>query len=118
MSDYQKLVADELALKLNENKIGFEAAGEEKLRSFITEICSAVLSEALGETEEGTQNVGIWPRTIDGARSDIRMKTEFRKASDFEKNFYKLFANSLIVHADNSQYMRHIWVTCMNLDTQ
>ena len=55
MSDYQKLVADELALKLNENKI----AEEEKLRSFFTEICSAVLSEALGETEEGTQNVGI-----------------------------------------------------------
>lgn len=47
-----------------------------KLRSFITEICSAVLSEALGETEEGTHNVGIWPRTLDGARTDIRMKTE------------------------------------------
>ena len=30
---------------------GFEVAREEKLRSFITEICSAVLSEALGETE-------------------------------------------------------------------
>ena len=44
LSDYQKLMADELALKL---------------RSFITEICSAVLSEALGETEEGTHNVGI-----------------------------------------------------------
>ena len=61
LSDYQKLMADELALKL---------------RSFITEICSAVLSEALGETEEGTHNVGIWPRTLDGARTDIRMKTE------------------------------------------
>ena len=52
-------MADELALKLNENKIGFEVAGEVKLRSFITEICSAVLFEALGETEEGAQNVGI-----------------------------------------------------------
>ena len=114
MSDYQKLVADELELKLNENKI----AEEEKLRSFFTEICSAVLSEALGETEEGTQNVGIWQRMIDGALSDIRMKTEFRKASDFEKNFYKLFSNSLIIHAGNSQYVRHIWVTYMNLDTQ
>ena len=30
----------------------------------------------LGETEEGTHNVVIWPRTLDGARTDIWMKTE------------------------------------------
>ena len=74
---------------------GFEVAGEQKLRSFITEICTAVLLEALGETEEGTKNVGIWPRTMDGTRSDMRMKTTFRKTSDFEKNFYKLKNNSV-----------------------
>ena len=83
---------------------GFEVAWEQKLRSFITEICTAVLLEALGETEEGTKNVGIWPRTMDGARSDMRMKTAFRKASDFEKNFYKLKNNSVSEKTN--------WTTC------
>ena len=36
----------------------------------------------------------------------------------FNWRLIRAFSNSLIIHECNSQQMRHIWVTCMSLDTQ
>ena len=35
----------------------------------------------------------------------------------YQDKDYIYFSNSLIIHKGKSRQMRHIWVTCMNLDT-